>query len=166
MVPASYWRRRSNTAATAISATARITNKPNGHQRRSTKGRICCAQAIGENQLKTLPELSMTSPAPRTSAATASTAIAAPDAVRACRHSCAVTAATAPNTMATPVMPRHMAAVSAMPKPVEAIARVMVTASTALRPPTRMRAAVVRAYRPTTEESTNSAVPFSSSARV
>ncbi len=67
---------------------------------------------MGENQLSALPELLMTSPMPRTSAASANDAIAAPVAVRACRHSCAVTAATAPNTMATPVMPRHIAAVS------------------------------------------------------
>ena len=74
----------------------------------------------------------MTSPTPRTSAASASAPIAAPVAVRACRHSCAVTAATAPNTIDTPVTPRHIAAVSTTPKPVAAIATVMVTASTAL----------------------------------
>ena len=121
---------------------------------------------MGENQLRALPELLMTSPMPRTSTATASAAIAAPVAVRACRHSCAVTAATAPNTMATPVMPRHIAAVSTTRKPVEAIASVMVTASTAFTPPTRISAAYVRAYRPTTDDSTSSAMPLSSSARV
>ena len=108
----------------------------------------------------------MTSPTPRTSAASASTPIAAPVAARACRQSWAVTAATAPNTIDTPVTPRHIAAVSTTPKPVEAIASVMVTASIALTPPTRISAAPVRAYRPTTEDSTNSAAPLSSSARV
>ena len=100
---------------------------------------------MGENQVSALPELLMTSPMPRTSAASAKYAIAAPVAVRACRHSCAVTAATAPNTMATPVTPRHIAAVSTIPKPVEAIASVMVIASTAFTPPTRISAANVRA---------------------
>ena len=42
----------------------------------------------------------------------------------------------------------------------------MVTASIALTPPTRISAAYVRAYRPTTDDSTNSAAPLSSSARV
>ena len=77
-----------------------------------------------------------------------------------------MTAATAPNTIDTPVTPRHIAAVSTTPKPVEAIATVIVTASIALTPPTRISAAQVRAYRPTTEDSTNSAAPLSSSARV
>ena len=108
----------------------------------------------------------MTSPMPRTSAASASTAIAAPVAVRACRHSCAVTAATAPNTMATPVMPRHIAAVSTSPNPVDAMASVIVTARTAFTPPTRISAAWVRANLPTTDDITNSAAPLSSSARV
>ncbi|WP_200820294.1 hypothetical protein, partial [Mycolicibacterium houstonense] len=71
-MPASYCRRLSSTAASAINATARMASNANGHQRRSTNGRICWAQAMGENQLSALPELSMTSPAPRTSAATAS----------------------------------------------------------------------------------------------
>ena len=96
---------------------------------------------MGENQDSALPELSMTSPIPRTSAASASAPIAAPVAVRACRQSWAVTAATAPKTMDTPVIPRHIAAVSTTPKPVDAIATVMVTASIALTPPTRISAA-------------------------
>ena len=87
---------------------------------------------MGENQDSALPELSMTSPTPRTRAASASAPIAAPVAARAARHSCAVTAATAPNTIDTPVTPRHIAAVSTTPKPVAAIATVMVTASIAL----------------------------------
>ena len=61
----------------------------------------------------------MTSPIPRTSTASASTPIAAPVAVRAWRQSWAVTAATAPNTIDTPVTPRHIAAVSTSPKPVD-----------------------------------------------
>ena len=96
---------------------------------------------MGENQLRADPEWSMTSPMPRTSAASASAAIAAPVAVRACRHNWAVTAATAPNTMATPVTPRHIAAVSAIRKPVDTIASVIVTARTAFTPPIRINAA-------------------------
>ena len=121
---------------------------------------------MGENQLSALPEWSMTSPTPRISAASASSAIAAPLAVRATRHSWAVTAATAPNTVATAVTPIHIAAVSATAKPLAAIAAVIVTAITAFTAPTTSRAAVVRAYRPTGDASTSSAVPPSSSARV
>ena len=87
----------------------------------------------------------MTSPIPRISAASANDAIAAPVAVRAWRHSWAVTAATAPNTMATPVMPRHIAAVSTSAKPVADIASVIATARTPFTPPTRISAAYVRA---------------------
>lgn len=108
----------------------------------------------------------MTSPIPRTSAASASTAIAAPVAARACRHSCAVTAATPANSIDTAVTPRHIARVSRSRKPDADMATVIVTVSTALTAPTRISAAVVRAYRPTTEDSTNSAAPLSSSARV
>ncbi len=145
MTPSSYCRLLSSAAANPISATASTTNRANGHHRRSTNGRICWAHATGENQDSALPELLMTSPIPRTSTASASTPIAAPVAVRACRQSCAVTAATAPNTIDAPVTPRHIAAVSTTPKPVAAIAAVMVTASTALTPPTRIKAAYVRA---------------------
>ena len=100
---------------------------------------------MGENQDTALPELLMTSPIPRTSTASASTPMAAPVAVRAWRQSWAVTAATAPKTIDTPVTPRHIAAVSTTPKPVDAIATVMVTASIALTPPTTTSAAAVRA---------------------
>ena len=145
MTPSSYCRLLSSAAASAISPTASTTNRANGHHRRSTNARICWAQAMGENQDSALPELFMTSPIPRTRVAIASVPIAAPVAVRACRHSWAVTAATAPNTIDTPVTPRHIAAVSTTPKPVAAIAAVMVTASMALTPPTRISAAYVRA---------------------
>ena len=82
MTPSSYCRLLSSTAANTISPTASTTSNANGHQRRSTNGRICWAQAMGENQDSALPELSMTSPIPRTSAASASAPIAAPVAAR------------------------------------------------------------------------------------
>ena len=145
MTPSSYCRLLSSTVANAMRPTASTTSKANGHHRRSTNGRICWAQAMGENQDTALPELLMTSPIPRTSAASASMPIAAPVAVRACRQSWAVTAATAPNTIDTPVTPRHIAAVSTTAKPVAAIASVIATARTALTPPTRINAAYVRA---------------------
>ncbi len=131
--------------ARPISATVSTTSIANGHHRRSTNERICCAQAMGDNQLRVLPEWLMTSPTPRTSAAAASTPIAAPVAVRAWRHSCTVTAATAPNTIAAPVMPRHIPAQSIRSNPVAASASVIVIARIALTAPTSTSAANVLA---------------------
>src|SRR6185369_14809947 len=108
-------------AANTVNASASAASSASGHHLRSTNARICWAHAMGENQLSALPELLMTSPMPRTSAASARAAMAAPVAVRAWRQSCAVTAATAPNTVAVPVMPAHMAAVSTTANPVAAI---------------------------------------------
>jgi hypothetical protein len=130
---------------TASRLTVSATNNANGHQRTSTNDRICCAHAIGENQLSALPEWLRMSPTPRTTTAAANTPIAAPVAVRACRHNCTVTPATAPNTIAAPVIPRHIAAQSIRSKPVAANARVMVTAKIALTAPTNTSAANVRA---------------------
>ncbi|WP_133056634.1 hypothetical protein, partial [Mycolicibacterium moriokaense] len=42
--------------------------------------------------------------------------------------------ATAPKTIAAPVMPRHIAALSTSPNPADAMASVIVTVSTALTP--------------------------------
>ena len=63
-------------------------------------------------------------------------------------------------------MPKHNAAQSTTDRPVTARAVVIVTASTPLTSATSISAANVRAYRPTTEDITNSAEPPSSSARV
>ena len=68
--------------------------------------------------------------------------------------------------MATAVIPTHMAAVSTSANPLAAMPAVMVMARTTFTATMTMTAAAVRACRPTTEDNTSSADPFSSSARV
>ena len=54
-MPSSYCRRVSRTAARHEDE-ASTPNSPSGHHRSATNGRICWAQAMGENQLSVLPE--------------------------------------------------------------------------------------------------------------
>ncbi|SHS73268.1 Uncharacterised protein [Mycobacteroides abscessus subsp. abscessus] len=139
--PASYWRCPSSRCAVSISASVVPSSNRKGHQRRSTKGRICWAHANGENQLSALPLLSMMSPRPRTTTAAAKAAMAAPLAARAVRHSCAVTAPTPAKTMEAPVIPRLMPRLLVKSKPAADNAAVMATARKAFIRATTIRAA-------------------------
>ena len=70
-----------------------------GHQRRSTHGRTCCSHASGDTHDSAVPSTgSRTSPMPRSTHDSPSTVSASDVAAREWSASCAVTAASAPNT--------------------------------------------------------------------
>ena len=148
-------------------ATTRATGSATGHQRTSTKARVCWAQATGENHDSADPWSSATSPAARTTNAATSTTSASPVAARALVVTCAVTSATAPKARPAAADPVIIAAASAAGKPSSALSAAVP------RRPTRSRAtvsvaiaAVAGAWRPTGCAVTSSSRPVSSSARV
>ena len=145
------------------------THSAAGHHRTSTKGRICCGQAIGENHDNELPCRSWMSPAARIMKARPNAARLMPTAPRPCPVTCAATKALAPNTMAPSPLPAVSAnapprARSSPPTPESARAdTIAITAFTTNRV---TAAATAGACRPTVRASTSSERPLSSSPRV
>ena len=164
--PAPRSRRRRRIPAITSSTTTAARETSSGHQRRSTKARICCAQASGENQDSHEPSRSITSPMPRTMKESARIPSAVPEAVPACSVSWAVTAVTAPKTSPVRAVASPSASESAVPPPPISIPEATAAPRARFASATTSRAETDGARRPVGRERSSSSRPDSSSPRV